>query len=134
MTRADLQRELAAQGFQLNVKTLYRLCDPSRPLERIELRSVGALCRVLGLSLNDLIVFSEQSTATLEQLPAAKQRRLDELMDRHNEGNLLPADLAELRALVDEAERIARGNARRLAEHRRRMRQAPPDHPATVAG
>ena len=124
LTRAELQRRITAQERTFNVKTLYRLADPDRPLERVDLRVVGAVCRILGVGLGDLIVFAEPERVTLRALPDAKQRRLDELMDGHNEGRLASHEVEELRGLVDEAEEIARSNARRLAEHRRSLRRA----------
>ena len=124
LSQAELQRQLAAQERAFNAKTLYRLADPDRPLERVDLRVAGAVCRVLGVGLGDLIVFAEPSTVTLQAFPAARQQRLDELMGRHNEGQLTSEELAELRAMVAEAEEIARSNARRLAQHRRRLRRA----------
>lgn len=126
LTQAELQRRLAEQERAFNVKTLYRLADPDRPLERVDLRVVGAICRILGIGLGDLIVFAEPSGSALRSLPDDKQRRLDELMERHNDGQVTEDTLDELRALVAEAEEIARSNARRLAEHRRRLRRTGP--------
>ncbi|MGI8913547.1 MAG: helix-turn-helix domain-containing protein [Chloroflexota bacterium] len=123
LTRADLQRRLAAEDSTVNVKTLYRLADPDRPLERIDLRVVGAICRTLEVKLDDLVVFADPTTM-IETLPEHQQRRLDELMEQHNEGELSPAGLEELQMLVHQAEQIALANARRLAEHRRRIRRA----------
>ncbi len=121
LTRAEFRRRLATQDSTFNVKTLYRLADPDRPLERIDLRVVGAICRILDVNLGDLIVFAERTT--VETLAEPKQRRLDELMERHNEGQLCNPELQELGSLVDEAEQVALSNARRLAQHRRRIRQ-----------
>src|SRR5207245_1606331 len=59
LTRAELQRRIADRERTLNVKTLYRLADPDRPLERIDLRTAGAVCRALGVTLGDLVVFAE---------------------------------------------------------------------------
>jgi DNA-binding Xre family transcriptional regulator len=125
LTRAELQRRIADQERVFNVKTLYRLADPDRPLERIDLRVVGAICRILGIGLGDLIIFAEPSTS-LRTLEDVQQKRLDELMAGNNEGRLSAEELRELRELVGEAEEIARSNARRLAEHRRRLRRIEP--------
>ena len=122
LSRAELRRRVTAQERAFNVKTLYRLADPDRPIERVDLRIVGAICRLLGVGLGDLIVFAEPARTALRTLPESKQQRLDALMERHNEGRLAATELEELRALVEEAEEIARSNARRLAEHRRRLR------------
>ena len=93
--------------------------DPDRPLERINLRVVGAVCRALSIGLGDLIVFTDGHTPPVQALPEMEQRRLDELMERHGEGALSSGELEALQALVAKAESIARGNAQRLAEHRR---------------
>ncbi len=64
---------------------------------------------------------AEPEATRLQTLPETKQRRLNTLMEQHNEGLLEEAEIEELRALVAEAEQIARSNASRLAEHRRRL-------------
>jgi DNA-binding Xre family transcriptional regulator len=134
MTRAELQRRIAAEEHVINVKTLYRLADPDRPLERIDLRTAGAVCRALGVGLGDLVIFAEPAAATLRTLPDSQQRRLDALMQRHNEGQLGPSEVEELRRLVEEAEEIARSNARRLAEHRRLLRKSTAPRRPAAAG
>jgi DNA-binding Xre family transcriptional regulator len=122
LSRAELQRRLLARERHFNAKTLYRLADPDQPLERIDLRVAGAICRVLGIGLGDLIVFAEPAASMLETLSDRDQERLEQLMARHNEGQLAADELGELGALVERAETLARANARRLAEHRRRLR------------
>lgn len=123
LSRADLQRRLADEESSVNVKTLYRLADPDRPLERIDLRIVGAICRTLDVGLGDLVVFAEPKTM-IETLPEQQQHRLDELMAQHNEGELSASELEELQTLVRRAEQITVANARRLTEHRKRIRRA----------
>jgi hypothetical protein len=122
LSRAELQRRLLAQERHFNAKTLYRLADPDQPLERIDLRVVGAICRVLGIGLGELIAFAEPTATALATLSDSEQERLEQLMARHNEDQLAGGELDELRELVERAESIARANARRLAEHRRRLR------------
>lgn len=124
LSRADLQRSLAEREHAVDVKTLYRLADPDRSLERIDLRAVGAICRVLGVGLDELIVFAESDQATLRSFSTSEQQRLDQLMSARNEGTLTEGELDELRALVIAAEEIARSNARRLTEHRRYLTTA----------
>jgi hypothetical protein len=51
----------------------------------------------------------------LKRLAAAKQRRLDELLDKNAEGTIAPGEKAELERLVAEAERLMVANAKRLA-------------------
>jgi hypothetical protein len=52
----------------------------------------------------------------LKKLPAAKQRRMDELLERNSEGTITPAEKVKLEQLVAEAEQLMGENARRLAE------------------
>jgi hypothetical protein len=53
---------------------------------------------------------------SVRRLPAAKQRRLDVLMEENNQGRLNEEELKELRALVREVEELTLENARRVAE------------------
>jgi hypothetical protein len=55
----------------------------------------------------------------IERFPAAKQRRLDELLEKNSEGTITPRERARLEQLVAEAEKLMVGNARRLAEFAR---------------
>ena len=52
----------------------------------------------------------------LEKFPAAKQRRMDELLEKNSEGTITPREKAKLEQLVTEAEQLAVANAKRLAE------------------
>ncbi len=52
----------------------------------------------------------------IEKFPAAKQRRLDELLDKNSEGTITPREKARLEQLVAEAERLMVANAKRLAK------------------
>jgi hypothetical protein len=70
------------------------------------------------------VVRTEDGVPLVQTLPKAQQRRLDELMARHDEGQLDDQELAALQALVAEADALARDNARRLVEHRRWLRMA----------
>ena len=51
----------------------------------------------------------------LQKLPAAKQRRLDQLLEKNSEGTLTRNEKAKLEQLVAEAERLMAANAQRLA-------------------
>jgi len=57
----------------------------------------------------------ETTEAGLQHFDAQKQRRLDTLMARSNDGRLTPAEHVEFRALVREAEELALSNARIVA-------------------
>lgn len=117
LTVPELHRRIGRRGLRVNLKSLYRLNDDRRPLERLDLRVAGAVCHVCRIPLSDLITF-ETPRRKLKRLPAARQRRLDQLMAKNNEGQLTETEREELRALVREAEEITRDNARLLAEHR----------------
>lgn len=121
MSAADLVRKIAQQGDRVNAKSVYRLADPEEPLEKVDMRVVSAVCQALSVSLGDILTFEEPTI--IEELGQTKQVRMDELMARHNadEKSLKPAELQELRQLIEEAEEIAKGNARRLANRRRRL-------------
>ena len=56
------------------------------------------------------------------RLPADRQRRLDELMARHNNTALTGAEADELRMLVAEAEAATLSNARALASQTARQK------------
>jgi hypothetical protein len=113
-TVPEFHRRLRARGLRVNLKSLYRLNDERRPLERLDLRVAAAVCQV---PLSGLTTFAEAGDK-LRRLPAARQRRLDTLMDRNNDGRLGTAERAELGHLVREAEAIALHNARVLASQR----------------
>jgi hypothetical protein len=52
---------------------------------------------------------------TVKKLPAAKQRALDELLEKNSEGTITAADRTRLERLVAEAEELMVANAKRLA-------------------
>ena len=123
MTVPELHRRLRGRGLRVNVKSLYRLSNDRRPLQRLDLRVAGAICQVFSLPLTELVAFAEPQRK-LRRLAAAKQKRLDALMGKSNNGTLTNAEAAELRTLVREAEEIMLDNARQLAEQRQQL--APP--------
>ncbi len=120
MTVPELHRRLRRQGLRVNVKSLYRLSNDRQPLQRLDLRVAGAICRLFALPLSELIAF-EAPGRKLRRLAAGKQKRLDALMARSNDGRLTDAEGQELRALVREAEEIMLDNARQLAEQRQQL-------------
>ncbi len=121
LTTADLVRRVSEQGDRINAKSLYRLADPEEPLEKVDMRVIAAVCQALDVGIGDLLTFDEPDI--IERFPTEKQARMDALMARvHGSGPALSgADRAELQSLVEEAETVARGNARRLANRRRRL-------------
>jgi hypothetical protein len=75
------------------------------------------------LSLNDETMtnarvkeMKERVPPKLEKLSAAKQRRLDELLEKNREGVITARERARLEQLVAEAEQLMVANAKRLAK------------------
>ncbi len=52
----------------------------------------------------------------LRKFPGAKQRRLDQLLEKNSEGNITPDEAIVLKQLVAEAEELMVANAKRLAQ------------------
>lgn len=128
LSAADLVRRIGEQGDRVNAKSVYRLADPAETLEKVDMRVIAAICQALEVGIGDLLTFEEPTI--IEQFSPAKQARMDQLMGRHQSSSGTPLstdELAELRRLVEEAEAVARGNARRLASRKRKlMRSASP--------
>jgi hypothetical protein len=120
MTVPALHRRLREQGLRINVKSLYRLSNDRQTLQRLDLRVAGAICQMFALPLSELITFETPRTK-LRRLAHKKQKRLDDLMARSNDGKLTTSEGQELRLLVREAEEITLDNARQLAEQRRQL-------------
>jgi hypothetical protein len=57
---------------------------------------------------------------------AAKQRRLDQLLEKNSEGTLTSKEKAKLEQLVAEAEQLMVANAKRLAKFAERARKRAP--------
>jgi hypothetical protein len=62
----------------------------------------------------------------IAKFPAAKQRRLDELLDKNSEGTITSKEKVRLRELVAEAERLMVANAKSLAEFTRKSKGSAP--------
>lgn len=121
LTTADLVRRVSEQGDRINAKSLYRLADPQEPLEKVDMRVIGAVCQALAVEIGDILTFEEPTI--IEEFDPSLQARMDTLVARQKSSPqaFSATDLAELDRLVDQAEAIARGNARRLANQRRRL-------------
>ena len=118
-TVADLARALARRGVRINLKTLYRLTDPTAPIGRLDMAIAGEICRALEIDLTLLVSFEAgRRDAGLQRLSLARQRRLDALLDRQAEGGLGVREKKELSHLVREAEELTLRNARTLARAR----------------
>lgn len=129
LTTADLVRRVSEQGDRINAKSLYRLADPEEPLEKVDMRVIAAVCQALTVGIGDVLTFDEPEI--IEQFPREKQARMDMLMGRLSGGtfSITAAERTELQTLVEEAEAVARGNARRLASRRRRLLRSAKAHP-----
>jgi hypothetical protein len=55
------------------------------------------------------------TTPRLKKFPVAKQRRMDQLLEKNREGTIKPREKARLEQLVAEAERLMIANAQILA-------------------
>lgn len=66
--------------------------------------------------------------------PTAKQRRLDQLLEKNSDGTITPKEKAKLEQLVAEAEQLMVENAKRLAQFIQKEEQSPPSGavPVTV--
>lgn len=119
MTVMELYRKMRHLGVKVNPKTLYRL-QSDAPVKRLDMNAATAICQVLHVQLGELIQIRTVKI-TLQRLPKQKQQRLDELMDRNNEGQLSKTERAELEALVEEGEALSLANTRMLVEQKRRL-------------
>lgn len=77
---------------------------------------------------------SVQTPPQLLNFPIAKQRRLDELLEKNREGTITKRELTSLRKLVADAEQLMVANAQRLAEFSNAVRSGVPSNavPVTV--
>ena len=116
----QLHRRLAAEGFEVNIKSLYRLAS-EEPLEKIDLRIAASICHVCKVSFGDLMTL-EKPRGQLQQLDIKSQGRLDHLMDLNNEGKLTARQKKEFEQLAEKAHRISLENARLLQAGRKRSR------------
>lgn len=124
LTVTELAHRVAALGAAVGARPLRRLTDPDRPLKRVDARVVERVCRALGIGPGDFLVLVEPLPPRLGTLPSEKRARLDELMDRHSEGELHGPELDELRRLVEVVSESGITNTRRLLDHRERVREA----------
>ena len=62
----------------------------------------------------------------VQKFPAAKQRRLDQLLEKNSEGSITPKEKATLEQLVAEAEEWMVANGRQLAEFSTEEAARPP--------
>lgn len=120
VTVFHLHRQLSSAGFPVNIKSLYRLAS-DEPLQKVDLRVAGAVCRACGVEIGDLITF-EKPRAKLHRFDPKSQARLDALMDKNNDGRLSAREKKEFAALAADAHRLSMENARILLAERRRSK------------
>ena len=120
LTVAELYRRFQQCGMRINLKSLYRLSHEHQPIERLDLRVAGTICQICEIPLSELIRF-ETDRVGLLHFSSAKQKRLDRLMAKNNDGRLTEVEREELRALVIESEDMTLANARRLADQRQQL-------------
>jgi hypothetical protein len=62
----------------------------------------------------------------VKKFPVAKQRLLDELLEKNSNGAITPVERVRLEQLVGEAERLMVANAKRLAQFSLKESAGPP--------
>ena len=74
------------------------------------------------------------SPPRIKRFPLAKQRRMDELLDKNTNGLISDRERERLGVLVREAEALMAENAKRLGDFANEQSAAPPSHavPVTV--
>lgn len=118
LTVFQLHRELDSAGLPVNIKSLYRLTS-DEPLQKVDLRVAGAVCQACEVEIGDLITF-QKPRSQLHRLDQKTQTRLDDLMEKSNDGKLTVREKREFTALADKAHRLSIENARMLLAERRR--------------
>jgi hypothetical protein len=113
LTVPDLVRRLKNRRVAISARSLSRLLDANQPVSRLDMRVAGAICQVCQAPLSELIVFAPEPP--LQRISDAKQRRLDVLMEKNNNGQLTPRELKELEVLVSDVEALSLRNTQTLA-------------------
>ncbi len=131
LTVFQLHRQLDSAGLPVNIKSLYRL-TADEPLQKVDLRVAGAVCQACDVEIGDLITF-QKPRAQLQRLEPKAQARLDELMDKNNDGQLNGREKKEFAVLAEEAHRVSLENARMLVAERRRSKRTLPARDRTTA-
>jgi hypothetical protein len=132
VTVFQLHRQLVSAGLPVNIKSLYRLTADA-PLLKVDLRVAGAVCQVCGVGLGELITFQKPRLQLLRLEPKV-QARLEELMDRNNDGLLNARERKEFDELANEAHRVSLENSRMLVAERRRGKRAGAKSRAVAGG
>ncbi len=110
MTLTDLRHILKQRGRILERKRLLELQNMSSAAGKLNIAVVIEVCDALNVNLGELLkVEKEQDEARLRRIatyrfPAAKQRRMDDLLDKGNAGKLGVAERRELEELMEEVE------------------------------
>jgi hypothetical protein len=67
----------------------------------------------------DAAMTKKSGPPRIEKLSAAKQRRLDDLLEKNSEGTITPREKLKLEQLVAQAEQLIVANAKRVAKFSR---------------
>jgi hypothetical protein len=83
---------------------------------------------------SERLAMKKTAPPRLKRFPSAKQRLLDQLLERNSEGTITESQRAALERLVGEAEQLMVANGKRLAEFARSGAAGPPANavPVTV--
>jgi len=120
LTVPQLKKRIEERGHRINIKTLYRLSQETEPVERLDLRLAGLICQVCEIALSDLIAFRKPQQK-FQRLSATKQKRLDFLMGKCNEGTLTAVERKEFQTMANEVEEMTLANAQFLANTSRKL-------------
>ena len=111
----ELHRRILSLGIIVNIKSLYRLSDEDRPVDRLDMRVAGAICQACTVALSDWIAFEDEQ-GSMRSMISYKQNKLEQMMNKNNNGLLTDVEFTEFQILVREAEEISLYNARLLAQ------------------
>ncbi len=111
----ELHRRILSFGINVNIKSLYRLSDEYRPVDRLDMRVAGAICQACAAALSDWIAFEDDQGA-MQSMTTYKQSKLEQMMSKNNNGLLTDVEFSEFQILVREAEEISLYNARLFAQ------------------
>ncbi len=113
----ELHRRIISLGISVNIKSLYRLSDENRSIDRLDMRVAGAICQACTVALSEWIAFEDEQ-GSMRSMALYKQKKLEHMMNQNNNSLLTDVEFAEFQILVREAEEISLYNARLLAQKR----------------
>lgn len=111
----ELHRRILSLGINVNIKSLYRLSDENRSIDRLDMRVAGAICQACTVALSEWIAF-EDELSSMRSMALYKQKKLEHMMNQNNNSLLTEVEFSEFQILVREAEEISLYNARLFAQ------------------